>query len=75
LLLKFGLELLFGAFTQLIVVIISYEFFFKYSVSNGGIGGDVISNIHPLIWVIIVFELIISFCLLATGIKEKNQIG
>jgi hypothetical protein len=45
---KFGLRLLFGTFTQLIAVIISYEFYFKYAANTGGIGGDLISNIHPL---------------------------
>ena len=73
LVLKSGLRLLFGTFTQLIVVIISYEFYFKYAVSHGGIGGSPISIIPSLIWTIIVFELIMSFCLLAIGIKDKNK--
>jgi hypothetical protein len=70
--LKSGLRLLFGTFTQLIAVIISYEFFFKYAASHGGIGAiNSIDAIHPLIWVIIVFELIISLGLLVSGSKEK----
>ncbi|MBK5241925.1 MAG: hypothetical protein JJD95_11955 [Clostridium sp.] len=71
--LKSGLSLFFGTCTQLIIVIVSYEFFFKYSANTGGIGGDLISNIHPLIWIIIAIELIMSFCLLAIGIKDKNK--
>ncbi len=70
-----GLRLFFGTFTQLIVVIISYEFFFKYSANTGGIGGNLISNIHPLIWIIIAIELIMSFCLLAIGIKDKTKLS
>jgi len=69
---KSRLRLLFGTFTQLIVVIISYEFIFRYALSHGGIGAvNSINAIDPLIWVIIVLELIISICLLAIGIKEK----
>ena len=71
--LKSGLRLLFGTFTQLIAVIISYQFYFKYAASHGGIGGTPISIIHPLICIIIVFELIISFYLLVIGIKDKNK--
>jgi uncharacterized membrane protein len=71
--LKSGLRLLFGTFTQLIAVIISYQFYFKYAASNGGIGGNPISIIHPLIWIIVVFELIISFYILTIGIKDKTK--
>lgn len=71
--LKFGLRLLFGIFTQLIAVIISYEFFFEYSKNNGGVGGTPISNIHPLIWIIIVLEIIISFYILSISNKNKIQ--
>ena len=69
---KSGLRLLFGTFTQLIAVIVSYEFFFKYAASHGGIGAiNSISAINPLIWVIIIMELMVSICLLVIGIKEK----
>ncbi|MGV8981651.1 hypothetical protein [Clostridium sp.] len=70
---KSGLRVLFGTLTQLIVVIISYQFYFKYAVGHGGIGGTPVSIIPPLIWIIIVFELIMAFCLLAIGIKDKNK--
>lgn len=70
---KSGLMLLFGTFTQLIAVIISYEFFFTYSKGHGGIFGTPMSNIHPLIWIIIVVEIIISFYLLSISKKNKIQ--
>ncbi|HCO74048.1 MAG TPA: hypothetical protein DIT16_04245 [Clostridium sp.] len=69
-----GLRLLFGTFTQLIVVIISYEFFLKYAASQGGIGAvNSIDAVHPLIWVIIACELIISLYLLILGVKDKGK--
>jgi len=71
-----GLRLLFGTFTQLIVVIISYEFFLKYAASQGGIGAvNSIYAVHPLIWVIIAFELIISLYLLILGVKDKGKMN
>lgn len=71
-----GLRLLFCTFTQLIVVIISYEFFFKYAASQGGIGAvNSIDAVHPLIWVIIACELIISLCLLILGVKDKGKMN
>ncbi len=71
-----GLRLLFGTFTQLIVVIISYEFFLKYAASQGGIGAvNSIDAVHPLIWIIIACELIISLYLLILGVKDKGKMN
>jgi len=71
-----GLRLLFGTFTQLIVVIISYEFFLRYAASQGGIGAvNSIDAVHPLIWVIIACELIISLYLLILGVKDKSKMN
>lgn len=71
---KYGLRLSFGTFTQLIAVIISYEFFFIYAANHGGIGAiNSISAVNPIIWVIIGLESMMSIYLLVIGIKEKTN--
>lgn len=72
--LKTGIFLLFGTFTQLIAVIIAYEFFFKYAAAHGGIGfTDSISAIKPVIWVLIIIELILSVILIRLGLKHEMK--
>jgi len=70
--LKFGLMFLFGTFSQAIVAIISYHFYFRYAQTTGGVGGTIITNIHPLIWIIIISELVISAFLIKYGLKDKS---
>ena len=73
--LKSGLRLLFGIFTQLIAVIVSYEFIFRYAVFHGGINAiNAIGAVHPLIWFILIVEFIIAFCLLAAGIEKETKL-
>lgn len=70
--LKAALRLFFGISTQLIAVIISYEFIFRYAIGHGGIGAiRSIEVVHPLIWSIIIFELLICFGLLVAGVKDR----
>lgn len=73
--LKSGLLFLFGTFSQLIFVVVSYEFYYKFCSIFGGIGGgSSINIIKPIIWWIIVIELIVAVCLIANGlINEKNN--
>lgn len=72
--LKSGLRLLFGTFTQLIFVIVSYEFFHRYAASNGGIGTlNAMDTVNPLIWNVISIELILSICLIVYGLKNKSN--
>lgn len=63
---------LFGTFSHIILTIFTYQFYFKYAALNGGIGGTIISNIHTIIWIIIVSELVISLILIKSGIQEKG---
>lgn len=71
--LRMGLMFLFGTFSHSIITIIAYQFYFRYSIVNGGIGGTMISNIHPFIWIIIIIELVISAGLIRLGTKEKSK--
>ena len=71
--LKIGLMFLFGTFTQAIIAIISYHFYFRYAQTTGGVYGSIISNIHPLIWIIIISELVISAFLIKSGLKDKSS--
>lgn len=63
----FGIKLLFSVFIQLLIVIMVYEFYFVYGMSHGGISGNVIGKIHPLIWLIETIELIISVAIIGWG--------
>ena len=73
--LKLGLMFLFGTFSHTILTIIAYQFYFRYAVHNGGIGGTMISNIHPVIWVIIIIEIIISVVLIILGTKKNTELN
>lgn len=57
---------------QSITVIITYQFYFRYALTHGGIGGTMLSSIHPLVWVITILEYIISIGLMYIGAREKN---
>ena len=62
---KFGITLLFSTFVHLTLVIISYEFFFKFAVTHGGIGvTNSMDAVNPLIWIILVIELAMSIYLI-----------
>lgn len=72
--LKSGIALLFGTVTQIIIVIISFSFYLRYAMIHGGIGAsNTLNAAPPLIWFLIVVELIISAILIWFGIK--NEIG
>jgi uncharacterized membrane protein YvbJ len=68
-----GIKLLFATFTQILIVIVAYEFYFVYRMSNGGIIGTAIENIHPLIWCIGIIELIISVTIIIWGANFKTR--
>lgn len=71
--LKLGLMFLFGTFSHAIITIISYQFYFRYAQTTGGVGGNIVSNIHPLIWVMIASEFVISTFLIIAGLKENAE--
>ncbi|MEW9094235.1 MAG: hypothetical protein AB2417_04050 [Clostridiaceae bacterium] len=61
--LKFGVQLLFVTFTQMIIVIISKQFFSRLGGYN-----------EPLIYLIIFIELVISIYFIHIGyIKEERK--
>lgn len=69
---KSGLRLLFGTFTQIIAVITSYEFIFRYAACHGGIGAiNPIHFINKLILWIVLIELLISVFLMWVGFKNE----
>lgn len=69
---KSGLKLLFGTFTQIIIVIISYEYIFRYALSHGGVGVvNSIDSVNKLIWWIVFVELLISVFLMGLGFKNE----
>ena len=70
--LKLGLMFLFGTFSHGLLTIIAYEFYFRYAMINGGVGGDMISNIHPFIFIILVIEIMISVVLITLGMKDNK---
>lgn len=71
--LRFGLVFLFGTFSHIIITLVMYQFYFRYAMTAGGIGGTIISNIHPFIGIIILLELVISVTLIISGLKEKSR--
>ncbi len=71
--LKFGLTFLFGTFSHIIITLVLYQFYFRYAMTAGGVGGTITSNIHPFIGIIILLELVISVSLIISGLIEKNR--
>jgi len=59
---KEGIKLLFWTFTQIIFIILAYQFYlFRYNVMHDG---AVLDLIHPIITVVITIELIVSVVLI-----------
>lgn len=71
---KFGILLLFLAFTKMVTVIIAYEFNFTYLRTHGHMV-DVNFNeyIHPFIWAVIAIEIIISVIMVIWGMSYKEK--
>lgn len=74
-LVKLGLGLMFFCALEMIAVIIAYEYYWVYRLNNGGVTGSVIENVHPLVWVLCVVQVILSFIALGWGasMKETNM--
>ena len=71
---RLGLISLFFTGFQLIITIICYEFYWVYRLTNGGIGGTPIKQVHSLIWLVLLVELIISLYLIfKTNIKDIKE--
>lgn len=70
---KFGISMLFFSFFQVMAVIIAYEFYWVYRLDKGGVMGSAISNVHPIIWVILVVEILISLITILWGARLKEK--
>lgn len=67
---KFGALLLFLTFFELFTSVICYEFIFTYRLNHGGVatGSTPITIIHPLVWIGLCVEFLISFVFISHGI-------
>ena len=70
-----GVALLFGSFSHLILILMWSEGLFWYRVTHVGAFGSPLSNIHPLYWVIVLLELVVSVALIVLGMKERSPKG
>lgn len=69
--LKYGLSFLFCSFTHMIIIIMWAQHVFLFKMTHGGVGGNVLSNIEPSFWPIIILECTISICLITYGVYEN----
>lgn len=51
-----------------------YEFWWVYRLSNGGVGGNIIENVNPIIWCLVVIEVFISIGMISWGVSMKKII-
>lgn len=58
--------------TQIIGIIMWGEYVWLYRFANGGVGGTPLEQIQPILWVIIVVEVIL-FTLLGLYLKKKEE--
>ncbi|MDF2985872.1 MAG: hypothetical protein K0R50_1382 [Eubacterium sp.] len=72
-LIKYGIGLIFLIIFEVIITVIAYEFYFVYSMNHGGVGGTVLSNIHPFIWILITIEAVIAILVVIWGAFQRNK--
>lgn len=66
---KIGIKFLLASFVQIIVVIICYDFYAVYRLKNTGSASlSAMENVNPIIWNVIIIEVIISVVLIAYGL-------
>ncbi len=58
--------------TQIIGIIMWGEYVWLYKFASGGVGGTPLEHIQPILWVIIVIE-VITFALLTVFLKKKED--
>lgn len=70
-----GLKLLFSTFSQLIFVVLAYEYYVVYKLKLLGQANlEPLRNVNPLICYIIIAELLISLTLLGYGWSRRKNI-
>jgi len=70
---KLGANLLFGIISQLIIVLIAYDFYFTYKLKNEGISAPAYENIPPFIWVALIIETGIAVYSFYVGYKKNRE--
>ena len=70
---KFGILLLFFAFSKMAAAIIAYKYELTYLNTHGHMVDVIFNNyIHPLIWIMFVIEILISVTMVIWGISYKE---
>lgn len=72
-LIALGMGFLYVAFSQILIVIMVHEFYFVYLRSNGGVYGGGLQNIHPIIWGVIIIEILIAIIIIIWGFNFKKE--
>ncbi len=60
---RLGIKLLFFTLIQSVLTIVFYDWFRVYKLSHGGVIGSSLQQAHPLIWVILGIEIVLSILL------------
>jgi len=69
---RFSLLLLFFTLFQVICVIIAYEFYWIYKLTNGGVNGSMLQQIHWLVLIPLFVEFYISTNLVYSEYKKNR---
>ena len=72
-LVKFGIVLLFIAFTKLMIVILAYEFYIMYMRTQGFMDYIFIKLINPIFWYIFAIEIVVSIIIILWGFSFKEK--
>lgn len=72
-LIRYGISLLFITIFEIITVIITYDFYWTYKLSHGGVSGTAISYVNSMIWFLIVIEIVTSFITMFWGASYKDN--
>ena len=67
-----GLQLLFFTFYQLIMTILVSDFIWAYRHAHGGVTEGLLNQIHFLIWIVIVVEIMISVTVIIKGNENRK---
>lgn len=58
--------------TQIMAIIMWGEYVWLFKLANGGVGGSPLGQIQPVLWIIIVIEIIL-FAFFAAVLNRKNE--
>jgi hypothetical protein len=74
-LIKFGIILLFIAFAEMMIVVLTYEISLTYMRTHGFMVDIIFVNlINPIIWYIFAVEIVSSLAIIVWGISFKEKI-